>query len=123
MNEERYLRDTFGRRAPFAVPDGYFDDLAQRLTAGLPPLTEPAPQPVTTARRGRAVMRVLRPLAAAACLCGIIGGAALYLAKSTATEALAIDMSQCYTSDYSTEQLADYAMLSKEDFYLYMTEE
>lgn len=122
MSRERYLKQTFGRQAPFAVPDGYFDSVARQVMDNLPPLTTQPPTAAPAARRHR-LLRLLRPLAAAACLAGIVAGATLYLAQSTATEAQAIDMSQYYTLDYTTEQMADYAMLSNEDFYLYMTEE
>ena len=123
MNEERYLQEKFGRQAPFTVPEGYFDDFATRIMDELP--QQQVQQQRTAVKKSpyRTIMRVLRPIAVAACLCGVVGGAVIYIARSTATESQAIDMSQYYTQDYRMEQMADYAMLSKEDFYLYMTEE
>lgn len=123
MNEERYLQEKFGRQAPFTVPEGYFDDFATRIMDKLP--QQQVQQQRTAVKKSpyRTIMRVLRPIAVAACLCGVVGGAVIYIARSTATESQAIDMSQYFTQDYQMEQMADYAMLSKEDFYLYMTEE
>lgn len=123
MNEERYLQEKFGRQAPFTVPEGYFDDFATRIMDELPQQQVQQQQSAVRKSPYRTIMRVLRPIAVAACLCGVVGGAVIYIARSTATESQAIDMSQYFTQDYQMEQMADYAMLSKEDFYLYMTEE
>ena len=34
--EERFIEEKFGRRTPFKVPEGYFDDFASQLMQSLP---------------------------------------------------------------------------------------
>ncbi len=36
MKEERQLLEKMGRREPFTTPEGYFDDLTQRVMSRLP---------------------------------------------------------------------------------------
>ena len=47
-NEEKYIREKAGRENPFRVPEGYFEQLTERVMSQLPenakvtPLSEPA---------------------------------------------------------------------------------
>ena len=36
LKEEKYLNEVMGRKNPFRVPEGYFDDFADRMMEMLP---------------------------------------------------------------------------------------
>ena len=36
MNEEKYIEERVGKRNPFRVPDGYFDQFPEQLMNSLP---------------------------------------------------------------------------------------
>lgn len=124
---DKHIEATFGRKAPFKVPEGYFDDFTVRMMDQLP---------------GQAVVRQavvcdLKPslwkryrkaiaVAAASVVVGMMGlGTYLHNGKTaTDKEQLAGTASSATaTSSYSSaDAFADYAMLDTDDMYAYMAD-
>ena len=121
MNEEMYIQEKVGKRNPFRVPEGYFDNLTAQVMQNLPE------QPK---RRAKSVF--MRPVfyAAAASVCALlIAGAALMWSPSvevsspTAVQAQAIThpQQQDASGEYM-EEAADYMMLDNHEIYAYLAE-
>lgn len=123
--EEKYIEATFGRKAPFKVPEGYFDDFAARMMERLPDQGDVRP----------AVFRELRPslwqrwrkaaCVAAACVAVGVVGVGAYMhheggARGNAQVAAA--QAQAAPSYSSADAFADYAMLDSDDMYAYMAD-
>ncbi len=122
---EKHIEATFGRKAPFKVPDGYFDDFATRMMDQLPG------QGATP----RAVVCDLKPslwkryrkaisVAAASVVVAVTGlGAYMHHETTTSNRAqLAGTTSQATSSYSSADAFADYAMLDSDDMYAYMAD-
>lgn len=122
MKEEKYLSRTFGNANHFSVPDNYFDGFARQLMDSLP---ESAAAPVHVRRkRSATIVRYMRNVAAAACICGAVIGGSLFMMRGSSNQVQAADMSaQYYSQDYAIDQMADYAMIGNEDLYSYLAEE
>ena len=116
MNEEVYLNERMGKKNPFTVPEGYFEQLKAQVMDRLP---EKKPTKV-------AVMKRLRPwLYAAACTCvGVFIAAIAFNRQAeempgqqqTANNA----QENYYYSDSYIQQAADYAMIETEEIYSYL---
>lgn len=120
--EEKYIETTFGRKAPFKVPEGYFDDFASRMMEQIP-----------VTYNSTAVVYELKPSmwkryrkvigVAAACIAVAVIGTETYMHhnhNNTPEEQLASTPTQ---STYSTmDALTDYAMLDSDDMYAYMAD-
>lgn len=128
IDYEGNIIKTVGKRNPFRVPDGYFDDFASRLLSSLP-----NEERATEASNGETAKIVAMPrrhglrtmICAAACLCAVAFGASVYLAKlspdgdkakSTAVPTYA----QYAETDTYEEDIADYAMMDNSDIYAYL---
>lgn len=113
INEEEYLKERMGRRNPFAVPEGYFDHVADSIMQQLP----------AEQKRKPAIVRHMRPiLFAAACVCLAVFGVTLYTSldrQTSNTLQLQSAMQQKATdnSDTFIDEVADYAMIDNEDIY------
>lgn len=123
--EEKYIEATFGRKAPFKVPEGYFDDFASRLMDRLPGQGKPQPAVVchmrpSAWRRWRKAITV----AAASVVVAIMGvGAFVHHETRVSSKAqLAGAASQAASSYSSVDAFADYAMLDTDDMYAYMAD-
>ena len=122
MNEEMYIQEKVGKRNPFRVPEGYFDNLTAQVMSNLPE------QPK---RRAKSVF--MRPAfyAVAASVCALlIAGAAWTWSQSaevsspTAVQAKAV-VAQPQQQDASgeyMEEAADYMMLDNHEIYAYLAE-
>lgn len=101
--EEQILRETFGKRNCFKVPEGYFEQLTDQVMARLP--------------QQQARTAVLRPwyYAAACTLLALVMGSAYYLHQQSAADMVA-------ESNYY-EEVADYAMIDNMDIYACITDE
>jgi hypothetical protein len=122
MNEEMYIQEKVGKRNPFRVPEGYFDNLTAQVMSNLPE------QPK---RRAKSVF--MRPAfyAVAASVCALlVAGAALMWSPSvevsspTAVQAKAV-VAQPQQQDASgeyMEEAADYMMLDNHEIYAYLAE-
>ena len=113
MNEEEYLSTRMGKRNPFTVPEGYFEQLTAQVMDQLP---EKKPAKV-------AVMKRIRPwLYAAACVC--VGVFIAAIAFNRQTEDLQgqqqmanIGQENVYYSDSYIDEAADYAMIDNQEIY------
>jgi hypothetical protein len=119
MNEEMYIQEKVGKRNPFRVPDGYFDNLTAQVMQNLPE------QPK---RRAKSVF--MRPVFyAAASVCALLVAGAAWMWHPT-TEATSADAVQAKTvalpqQDASGEYIdeaADYMMLDNHEIYAYLAE-
>ena len=106
-----------GKKNPFTVPEGYFEQLTAQILEKLPMEEE---QKV----KKPAVIKMLRPwLYAAACLCvGVFTAAVLFSNKNDNTNSLQqmATMEQetiNYYSDNYIEEEANYAMLDNQEIY------
>ena len=121
MNEEMYIQEKVGKRNPFRVPEGYFDNLTAQVMQNLPE------QPK---RRAKSVF--MRPAfyAVAASVCALlIAGAAWMWSPSaevsspTAVQAQAgTQPQQQDASGEYMEEAADYMMLDNHEIYAYLAE-
>lgn len=112
---EKYLHKRFGRDSHFAVPEGFFDDIAEQVMQQLP--EKPA---VTIRRKPTTWQRYRYAVVAAACFCAAIFGAAVYLAGHTHQQGSpAQSMAEAVESDESDirEDYMDYTMMDNEDIY------
>lgn len=125
-NEEKYLNSKMGKRNPFTVPEGYFEQLTQQVMDKIPQavVTEmkPAKKPAKVA-----VMKRLRPwLYAAACICvGVFIAAIAFnnrseVATPQPAQQIAVVNEQTdynYYSDSYIDEEADYAMIDNQEIY------
>ncbi len=138
------LAERFGRRRPFKVPEGYFDDFAAQMMAKLParPDVEAdanSPQHLVALQgavgqeqpSGARVARK-RPLwtrritVAAASVCVALFGASVFMHEFAPRQVQQASPMQAeavtLTTDADLDAMADYAMLDADDFYAYMAE-
>ena len=113
MEEERYIEERFGKRNPFRVPEGYFEDFSAQLMQQLPEKRKP---------RAKSVW--LRPwYYAAACVCALLVSATVWFAwpeKDIQQAPVAVADQQEQMDAF--EEAADYMMLDNYDIYAYMSE-
>lgn len=126
IHEEDYLNSKMGKRNPFTVPEGYFEQLTQQVMDKIPQavITEmkPVRKPVKVA-----VMKRLRPwLYAAACICvGVFIAAIAFNNRSEvatpqpAAQQIAVNdqIDYGYYSDTYIDEEADYAMIDNQEIY------
>ena len=118
MDREKFLEQRLGRKQPFKVPNGYFEDFATQIMDKLP---EKELQVIEMKPRG---WRRFRPIAyAAASVCAAIFCVGAYL-HSGSSENVAQPVANVQkTSAYSAiDEAADYAMMDNVDFYAYVTD-
>ena len=121
MNEEEYLNSKLGKKNPFTVPEGYFEQLTAQVMEKLP-----EKQVAKTA-----VIKRLRPwLYAAACVC--IGVFVASIAFNNNNEEVRKQMQMAtaeqeyvegYYSDNYIDEEASYAMVDNQDIYAYLLAE
>ena len=122
MKEEKYIEERVGKRNPFLVPGGYFDDFTAQLMQQLPE------------RQPRAKVKSLRrPIYwAAACVCALFvtGTAWMFLSKSDMPVTMGSDPSVSIADDTrvadpsvtSFDEAADYMMLDNNEIYNYLAD-
>ena len=117
--EERFLKEYFGAEQPFRVPDGYFDNLPDRIMESLP---ERRVRVVGMRRKLRYRYGIVGM--AAASVCAVVFGLNLFLSKQDAQSHHLIGTQESYASSNSyniIDQTADYSMLDNEDIYAYVS--
>ena len=117
--EERFLKEHLGSEEPFRVPDGYFDNLPDRIMEGLP---ERRARVVGMRRKSHYRYGVVGM--AAASVCAVVFGLNLFLAKHDAKTSHLTGTQEEYASSNSyniIDQTADYSMLDNEDIYAYVS--
>lgn len=119
--EEQILLKRFGKKEPFKVPDGYFDDFTSKLMERLQERSEHQLAVAPLRSRQTRLWRFLS--VAAALVCVMVMGATLYLGiyKTRDTTSVALnshDETKAIYGDF--DQMADYTMADNEDFYAYV---
>ena len=119
MNEEMYIQEKVGKRNPFRVPEGYFDNLTAQVMQNLPE------QPK---RRTKSVfMRPVFYAAASVCALLVAGAAWMWQAKcETSTDTVqaqaVVQPQQQEVSGEYMEEAVDYMMLDNHEIYAYLAE-
>ena len=120
--EDKFLSDRFGRRTPFKVPDGYFDDFASLLMQKLPESNGIITTQTVVMKPS--LWHGFRPIAiAAASVCVAIFGVGIYVHNN---QSRSVDSHVGTTNNVSSasfsivDAIADYAMYDTEDMYAYM---
>ena len=120
MNEEEYLRSKMGKRNPFTVPEGYFEQLTQQVMARIP-AEEQEKKPAAK----KTIIRQLRPwLYAAACVCVGVFTAGVLFSNSQSDNSKELQQMASmeqetinYYSDNYIDEEADYLMLDNQEIY------
>lgn len=121
--EEKFIIQRFGRRTPFRVPEGYFDDFTSQLMQNLP---QKGPVPAAKIIPTRlSVWKRFRPVSiAAASICVAIFGVRVYVQNHHQNSADVQETPMAHASPASSysamDAMADYTMLDMEDMYTYM---
>lgn len=123
--EEKLFEQRFGKKQPFTVPDGYFDQLTERVMERLPE-QQPASVPQVPLRN-----RWRRWAVAAAAVGVIMTGSLVFIGQRSGNESLATMKHRApaatdihSSSDYSSlDMAADYAMLDNDEIYAMVSEE
>ncbi|MBQ7470909.1 MAG: hypothetical protein IJS97_00570 [Prevotella sp.] len=124
-SEEKYLVERFGRKQPFKVPEGYFEQFNAQLMAQLMAQL-PANESNSKAKFANfkvARYSLLRPIAAAAVgLTLFVSGLTLYLHRSdvATTEPKSMARIESSVNNGDFDEVADYTMMDNEDFYAYV---
>jgi uncharacterized protein YqkB len=122
MNEEVLIESKMGKRNPFTVPSGYFDQLTEQIMQNIPEESMQTAQIHEIKPAKRAILRSLRPLFyAAACTCIAVFGVATYQhlnKQTTETPQLQSNIVTVHSySDSYIDEATDYAMLDNDDIY------
>ena len=121
MERDEFLLEHVGRKTPFKVPEGYFEDFAAQMMDKLPE------QEAKVIRMKPQGWKKFRPFAyAAACVCAAIFCVGTYLHQNNAS---GNELSQSVAttvqpkSTYSAiDEVADYTMMDNVDFYAYVSD-
>ena len=110
MEEEKYIEELVGKRNPFVVPEGYFEQLTGQVMQSLPE------------RRPRAKTIWLRPVFyAAASVCALFVCAAVWLSWPAGSQQDQKEVAEVlqpqHADDTYFEEAADYMMLDNQDIY------
>lgn len=104
-NEELYLKSQIGKRNPFQVPDGYFDNLTAEVMQQLPKQSH------------RGLSLKLRPwMYAAASLVAVFFTATVYLLVPDVSNGSQVATTTISTDSY-IDEAADYVMADNIDIY------
>ena len=120
-SEEKYLVERFGRKQPFKVPNGYFEQFNAQLMAQLPANESKRKAKFVSFKVAR--YSLLRPIAVAAVgLTLFVSGLSLYLHRSDVATPEPKSIARVESSINSGEfdEVADYTMMDNEDFYAYV---
>lgn len=120
--EEKEIQDRFGKENPFRVPEGYFDQLTERIMAQLPEREQQAEQISLSQRRPKSRLVALRPwLYAVACtIAVVVMGLTFHHTSESADEQSLV--SNVNTESQYIDEAADYAMLDNAEIYAYLAE-
>ena len=116
MEEEKYIEELVGKRNPFKVPEGYFEQLTDQVMQSLPE------------RRPRAKRIWMRPVFyAAAHVCALFVCGAVWLSWPESSQqkqvAVVVQKQQVQQPDDAFfDAAADYMMLDNQDIYACLSE-
>lgn len=127
MKEEFLLEQKYGRRNPYKVPEGYFKQFEESFMDNL--RTHERQQQKRKNKRAKVVRLFLRPVACAVCIALIVLSGFLFFHENvTDGQCEADNISKSYSasvhvSDYTIDDISDYAMLDNDDIYSYVSGE
>ena len=112
----QFNMDTHKRQNPFTVPEGYFDNLTDRIMAQIP---EAAP----VKKKHTSRLYLFASLAAAACLAAVVYITAISTDKGL-TEQEQLPMASITSEDYDSyeydEDALNYTMVDNAEIYCYL---
>ena len=120
-NEEQYLRDRVGQTNPFRVPEGYFNQLADKIISQLP-TEQPAVEVPMEASNPASRLAMLRPWiysVAASILIAVMVTSFFFRPAPLYEQPLAAGTS--FETNYM-DDAADYAMLDNAEIYACLAE-
>ena len=118
--EDKFLKEQFGNKRPFKVPDGYFENFASQIMEKLP---EKRDVEVAQKQKRPSVWRVYRYVAVAACLCAVLFSVLIYLDRTPKNANTEIHSSVIYDSYYDVvDYVTDYGMMDNDDIYALLSE-
>ena len=125
--EEKEIKERFGQVNPFRVPDGYFDQLTERVMSQLPEREQTAEHVSLSSSRPKSRLVALRPwMYAAACtVAAVFMGVALYFHQTKEEQTLAnadVNASVANTESQYIDEYADYVMLDNAEIYAYLAD-
>lgn len=118
-NDINNIEQQFGRKSPFKVPEGYFENFADNFMANLP---EQASS-VVVARSVPLWKKHWRQMVAvAACLLAFVVCGQLYMSQQSSANENGFAQ-QAYTEkrSVSVEQVVDNSMMDTDDLYAYLS--
>ena len=125
--EEKEMQERFGKENPFRVPEGYFDQLTDRVMAQLPEREQQAEQISLSDRHPKSRLVALRPwLYAAACTVAVVVMGLTFYSHDVAEEQPLASTSTTNTATNTESQYideaADYVMLDNAEIYACLAE-
>jgi hypothetical protein len=122
--EEKEMQERFGKGNPFRVPEGYFDQLTDRVMAQLPEREQQAEQISLSDRHPKSRLVALRPwFYAAACTIAVVVMGVTFLSHDSAEEKpLASTSTTTNTESQYIDDAADYVMLDNAEIYACLAE-
>lgn len=121
-SDEKYIETRFGKKAPFTVPEGYFDNLAKSIMSDV---GADACVPENTRRAGL-WQRCRRYVAAAACAAAVAGGLSVWTASkygdngSAAVAEKHVRQAGAQPAASVSDEEINYTMLDNDDMYTLM---
>jgi hypothetical protein len=115
---EDYLLKHYGRENSFKVPEGYFEDFAEKIMSQLPE------QKAQVVELHTSWTSRLRKMVAAAIIAVVAGGGAYYVfSGSNDVDKSSMAHSNITPTESQTiDQMADYTMMDNADMYAALTE-
>ena len=125
--EEKEMQERFGKGNPFRVPEGYFDQLTDRVMAQLPEREQQAEKISLSGRHPKSRLVTLRPwLYAAACTVAVVVMGLTFYSHDVAEEQPLASTSTTNTTTNTESQYiddaADYVMLDNAEIYACLAE-
>ena len=125
--EEKEMQERFGKGNPFRVPEGYFDQLTDRVMAQLPEREQQAEKISLSDRHPKSRLVALRPwLYAAACTVAVVVMGLTFYSHDVAEEQPLASTSTTNTTTNTESQYiddaADYVMLDNAEIYACLAE-
>lgn len=129
--DEKLLRQAFGKRNPFRVPDGYFENFTlaslqadgERLTAKNAASGNTVQRRAITVPLWRRYRKAIAGVAASVCVGALSLGAYLHAGGGQRGDVSARQTAVEQHSDYSgIDAMMNYSMMDTEDMYAYMAD-
>ena len=121
--EEKEIQERFGKENPFRVPEGYFDQLTDRVMSQLPERDQQAEQISLSDRRPKSRLVALRPwLYAAACTVAVVVMGLTFYSHDAVEEQPLASTSITNTESQYIDDAADYVMLDNAEIYACLAE-